>query len=49
MLMLASRRRLMGELANSPRYSAFCWALCGLIIALDLILLASSFLPAGGS
>jgi len=49
MLMLASRRRLMGELANSRRYSIFCWALCGLIIALDLILLASSFLPAGGS
>lgn len=49
MLMLASRRRLMGELANSPRYSIFCWALCGLIIALDLILLASSFLPSGAS
>lgn len=49
MLVLASRRRLMGELANSRRYSVFCWALCGLIIALDLILLASSFLPPGGS
>lgn len=49
MLVLASRRRLMGELANSPRYSAFCWALCGLIIALDVFLLASSFLPAGAS
>ncbi len=48
MLVLVSRSSLMGELANSRRYNLFCWAVCGLIIALDLVLLASSFLPMGG-
>jgi len=45
MLLLVSRTSLMGKLANSRRYHAVCWIICGLIIALDLILLASTFLP----
>jgi Mn2+/Fe2+ NRAMP family transporter len=45
MLLLASRSSLMGDLANSPRYSIFCWLLCGLIVVLDAFLLATLFLP----
>jgi Mn2+/Fe2+ NRAMP family transporter len=45
MLLLVSRSGLMGEMANSRRYNAFCWGLCGLIIALDAVLLAVTFLP----
>jgi len=43
MLVLVSRRSIMGDLVNSRRYSLFCWLLCGLIVALDLVLLASTF------
>ena len=39
MLLLVSRRGLMGDLTNSRAYSVFCWVLCGLIIALDACLL----------
>ncbi len=42
MLVLAGRRSLMGELANSREYGLFCWALCGLIVVLDVVLLAAS-------
>lgn len=45
MLVLASRREIMGDLGNSRAYSIFCWVLCGLLTALDLVLLVSSFLP----
>ena len=45
MLVLASRRALMGDLVNSRGYNILCWALCGLVTALDLVLLASTFLP----
>ena len=45
MLLLVSRTSLMGDLANSPRYNAFCWIICAFITALDLILLAVTFLP----
>ncbi len=45
MLLLVRRRSVMGDLANSRRYSVFCWLLCLLIIALDLALLATGFLP----
>jgi hypothetical protein len=37
----------MWELTVSRRYSMFCWGLCGLLVVLDLILLASTFLPTG--
>ncbi|MBN1458015.1 MAG: Nramp family divalent metal transporter, partial [Armatimonadetes bacterium] len=33
MLLLVSRRQLMGDLVNSRAYSFFCWCLCTLIIA----------------
>jgi Mn2+/Fe2+ NRAMP family transporter len=42
MLLLASRRSLMGELAMSRGYTVFCWALCGLLVALDLFLVATA-------
>ena len=45
MLLLVSRSSLMGELTNSPRYNIFCWTLCILIIALDLVFLAAAFVP----
>ncbi len=45
MLVLGARRRLMGPLAHSRGYNIFCWALCGLVAALDLILLAAILLP----
>ncbi len=45
MLVLVARVPLMGGLANSKRYSAFCWALCALIIVLDAVLLAVTALP----
>ena len=42
MLLLVTRKSLMGELAASRSYAIFCWVLCALLIALDLFLLASS-------
>ncbi|MFB3883429.1 MAG: Nramp family divalent metal transporter [Armatimonadota bacterium] len=42
MLLLVTRRSLMGELAASRWYAALCWGLCVLLIALDLFLLATS-------
>jgi len=29
----------------SRRYSLFCWILCAIIVALDLVLLATAFVP----
>jgi Mn2+/Fe2+ NRAMP family transporter len=49
MLILAGRTSLMGDLANSRRYSMFCWALCLAIIALDLALIGMSAAPRLGS
>jgi len=45
MLVLVSRRSIMGDLVNSRRYSLFCWILCAIIVALDLVLLATAFVP----
>lgn len=45
MLRLAARRRLMHELTMSRGYLAFCWAVAAFLIALDLLLMATSFLP----
>jgi Mn2+/Fe2+ NRAMP family transporter len=45
MLVLAARVPLMGALASSRRYSAFCWALCLLVIALDVVFIGASVLP----
>ncbi len=45
MLLLVRRRSVMGELANSRRYNAFCWLLCILIIGLDVVLLARGIFP----
>jgi len=42
MLLLASRRSLMGELALSRGYTVFCWGLCALLIVLDLFLVGST-------
>ena len=42
MLLLVTRKSLMGELAASRGYAGVCWALCVLLIALDLFLLATS-------
>jgi len=44
MLLLASRRSLMGDLTMSRGYTVFCWALCGLLVVLDLVLVATAFL-----
>jgi len=46
MLLLVTRRSLMGELACSRGYAVFCWIVCAFIITLDLVLLATTFLPA---
>ena len=45
MLMLVSRRRLMGELAVSTAYLALCWVIAALLVVLDLFLLATTVLP----
>jgi len=42
MLLLVTRKSLMGELAASRSYAIFCWGLCALLIALDLFLLAAT-------
>jgi len=44
MLLLATRRRLMGKLALSHGYAGFCWVLAFLLIALDLFLLVTAFM-----
>ena len=43
MLLLAGRRALMGDLALSRGYLILCWAVCGVLTALDIVLLASTF------
>ncbi len=45
MLLLATRKSLMGELVLSRWYCIFCWGLCGLLVLLDLFLVMASFLP----
>ncbi len=47
MLLLAGRSGLMGELAHGRRYGIFCWGLCGIVIVLDVVLLATAFMPGG--
>ena len=42
MLLLVTRKSLMGELAASRGYAVVCWVMCALLIALDLFLLATS-------
>jgi Mn2+/Fe2+ NRAMP family transporter len=42
MLLLASRRSLMGDLTMSRAYTVFCWGLCGLLVALDLFLVGTA-------
>jgi Mn2+/Fe2+ NRAMP family transporter len=44
MLLLATRRRLMGNLALSRPYAGFSWVLAFLLIALDVFLLATAFI-----
>ena len=46
MLLLVTNRHLMGELATSRPYTIFCWVLTALLIALDLLLLGTTFRPA---
>jgi Mn2+/Fe2+ NRAMP family transporter len=45
MLLLVSRTSIMGDLANSPAYSVFCWALCVLVTVLDAVFIGASVLP----
>jgi Mn2+/Fe2+ NRAMP family transporter len=47
MLLLVTRRSLMGELVMSRGYTIFCWALCALLTALDLFLVGSAMLGLG--
>ena len=47
MLLLVTRRSLMGELAASRGYAILCWGLCALLIALDLFLLGATVLGRG--
>jgi Mn2+/Fe2+ NRAMP family transporter len=42
MLLLVTRKSLMGELAASRGYAVVCWVMCALLIALDMFLLATS-------
>ncbi len=44
MLLLVTRKSLMGELAASRSYAVFCWAICGLLIVLDLFLLGATLM-----
>ena len=44
MLLLATRRSLMGNLAMSRPYTVFCWGICVLLIILDGFLLATTLL-----
>jgi Mn2+/Fe2+ NRAMP family transporter len=46
MLRLAARRGLMQQLTMSRPYLLFCWVIAALLIVLDLLLLAATFLPA---
>jgi len=48
MLVLVSRRSLMGGLASSRPYAIFCWVLTGLLVVLDLFLLVTTVLPSLG-
>jgi Mn2+/Fe2+ NRAMP family transporter len=45
MLVLVSRRSLMGALTISRTYQAVCWVITGLLITLDLFLLVTSVVP----
>jgi len=47
MLRLIGNRKLMGDLVASRGYLVFCWCLCGLLIALDIVLLVSGLIPHG--
>lgn len=47
MLLLVTRKSLMGKLAASRGYAAVCWGICGLLIALDLFLLGATVLGRG--
>ncbi len=42
MLLLVTRRSLMGKLAMSRPYTMFCWGICALLIILDGFLLATT-------
>jgi len=44
MLLLATRRSLMGDLAMSKPYTLFCWAIALLLVVLDVFLLVTVFL-----
>jgi Mn2+/Fe2+ NRAMP family transporter len=44
MLLLATRRSLMGQLAMSKPYMLFCWAIALLLVLLDVFLLIAVFL-----
>ena len=47
MLLLVTRKSLMGELVASRGYAIFSWVLCALLIALDLFLLVTTVLGRG--
>jgi len=45
-MLLASDRRIMGDLANGRFLRAIGWAVTGLLVALSLVLVATSIIPA---
>jgi Mn2+/Fe2+ NRAMP family transporter len=45
MLRLVNRKDLMGDYRNSALFNAIAWISCVVMIALTLILAASSFFP----
>jgi Mn2+/Fe2+ NRAMP family transporter len=48
MVLLANRRSLMGDFVNGPVYNAISWATTVVLVALTVVLIVVSFLPAGG-